>query len=121
MDFKIVLHDIVEAKPLQPVMDRAPASLTVVPPMETPPTPTPERTFPMTIVSRYRAGSYSCQIIPEIRFGGKYLEKFKFPIGTRLSVTVKRGRIIIRPHLYQPWLSEDLANEVREASGNDDT
>ena len=118
MDFKISTPDTTEAAPFQP-FEHVPEPLTPAPPAG--PAPTPERNFQITILSRYRNGGYYSNSYPDIRFGGKYLEAFKFPIGTRLLVTVKKGRIIIRPHLYQPWLPEDIANEVREASGNDDT
>lgn len=96
--------------------DAAPSALTAVPPTDG--GPTPERTSKLTVVGRYRGGwmGYSCATVPEIRFGGKYLEEFRFPIGTRLHISVKKGRIIIKPDSYQPWLPEDVAMEVREAS-----
>jgi hypothetical protein len=87
-----------------------------IPPSQGPAFPAPERTLKLTIVSRYRCGDYSHSIVPEIRFGGRYLEEFTFPIGTRLRVTVKKGTIIIKPDKYQPWLPEEVAREVREAS-----
>jgi hypothetical protein len=83
-----------------------------------PDVPMPERISKLTIVSRYRSGGYSNPTAPEIRFGGRYLEEFTFPIGTRLRVTVKKGTIIIKPDKYQPWLPEQVAKEVREASAN---
>ena len=119
MDFKISIPDTTEAAPLQPLVDHVPAPLQAAPPVG--PVSKPERTFPITVLSRHRDGGYYSKSYPDIRFGGKYLEEFKFPIGTRLLITVTRGRIIIRPHRYQPWLPEDVANELREASGNDDT
>ncbi len=110
MDSKITIPDISEDMPLQPVIDHVPSPPTVLPPAKS--IPAPQRTFRITITSRNEAS--------EIRFGGQYLEKFKFPIGTRLLVTVKKGRIVIRPHTYQPWLPKGVAREVREASANDD-
>jgi len=86
------------------------------PPPQGPAHLTPERTLKLTIVSPYRSGDCSHSIVPEIRFGGRYLEEFTFPIGTRLRVTVKKGTIIIKPDKYQPWLPEQVAKEVREAS-----
>jgi len=91
-----------------------PAPMTVIP-------PTTERNLRLTIVSRYRCNAYSRSNLPEIRFGGKYLEEFRFPIGTRLRITVKKGRIIIKPDSYQPWLPESVAVEVREASAMENT
>lgn len=83
--------------------------------------PMPERTSKLTIVGRYRNDGYTHAIVPEIRFGGRYLEAFKFLIGTRLRISVKKGRIIIKPDRYQPWLPEEIAREVREASAIDNT
>jgi len=85
-------------------------------PPQGPDVPTPERISKLTIVGRYRSGGYPNPTVPEIRFGGMYLEEFTFPIGTRLRVTVKKGTIIIKPDKYQPWLPEQVAKEVREAS-----
>lgn len=92
------------------------APMTVVPP-----TAPPERNLKLAIVSRYRGNAYYNSTVPEIRFGGKYLEDFRFPIGTRLQVTVKKGRIIITPDKYQPWLPVDVAMEVGEASAMENT
>ncbi|HEV2483361.1 MAG TPA: hypothetical protein VGS79_27035 [Puia sp.] len=107
----------------------APPDPETLPPLDLAPLPrtapltedAPERILKLTIVSRYRCGYYSHSIVPEIRFGGRYLEEFKFLIGTRLRITVKKGRIIIKPDRYQPWLPENVAREVREASAIDKT
>jgi len=117
MNFKIDPPGIPEAEETrsQPaVTDPTRVPMTVVP-------LTTERTSKLTIVSRYRCGEYGHSNVPEIRFGGRYLEEFNFPIGTRLRVTVKKGQIIIKPDSYQPWLPEKVAREVRKASAIDNT
>jgi hypothetical protein len=117
MNFKIDPPDITEAGETrsQPtVTDPTRVPMTVVP-------LTSERTSKLTIIGRYRSGDCSHSTVPEIRFGGRYLEEFNFPIGTRLRVTVKKGQIIIKPDRYQPWLPEKVAREVREASAIDNT
>jgi len=146
MEYKITLYDTPESLPSLPNLKHEPASLnTVLPIKETPAMltvvppageslesrntipyakeiPGPIRNFKMTIVRRFRQSrSYiGGEVNPEIRFGGKYLEEFKFPIGTRLLVTIKKGRITIKADTHQPWLPKKVAKEVREAAASDD-
>ena len=115
MNFKILPKDKSEGtpSPLYVAPAPEPTPLTVVPP--TSDSPVPKREFGLTIVSRHRATPYWAgrgESLPEIRFGGKYLEQFNFPIGTRLQITVKKGKITIEPHKDQPWLPADVAREL---------
>lgn len=40
---------------------------------------------------------YKYQNTPTLQVKGKYLEEFGFPIGTKVSVSLEQGRIIITP------------------------
>ena len=40
---------------------------------------------------------YKYQDVPTLQVKGKYLEEFGFPIGTKVSVSLEQGRIIITP------------------------
>ena len=49
-----------------------------------------ERKLKVTATSGYKY-----QDVPTLQVKGKYLEEFGFPIGTKVSVSLEQGRIII--------------------------
>ena len=40
---------------------------------------------------------YKYQNTPTLQVKGKYLEEFGFPIGTKVSVSLEQGKIVITP------------------------
>ena len=40
---------------------------------------------------------YKYQDTPTLQVKGKYLEEFGFPIGTKVSVSLEQGKIVITP------------------------
>lgn len=81
----------------------------------------------ITITGKYREGMATDwtdkhrNCVSEIRFCGRYLKHFGFPIGTRLMVTVTQGKIIITPHKIQPWLSPDELEQITSSANEPDS